>query len=436
MATPDETAGGAPNKEASGALSSLTGIIKSLAGAFTSLKSSLSGIAEGPIQALSGGFSKLTDILAEQAKEQPAVVKGLTSNLMSLSSIVTDISGQFTSLAAPFMKFVGALSPGTLQLFAINLRDLNATIGTAVLPIVEEVSVALREAAGIIKQTMAELAPVLRDLTHSILSLLLDSLRSLMRWLQFFMPILKTLAELMRFLVDLWVTVNDIVRALYDVLAPAIILLSELFIKFVLFGDILKEVAITLLLMMGPVGWLILAIGYVVTHINEVTKGLQAFIVNMTRGVAVLMALTGSGTLLGAMIKKLQEQQKAKEGGVGGAIQDVGLKGFEQIGKDLAMAASYAGGGGSGKATLEDTLPQIIQGMQDGQAYAEQLKEQLFKLLKDLPGEIAKAIVGAPAAQAKEAVHHALDPVATDSNLQLGLKVGARVILPKALGGY
>lgn len=395
------------DNDTSGALASLAAPLKQLNSSFSSLKSSLTSVVEGPIKALSSGFSQLTGILADTAKEQPAAVKALTSNLLSLGSIVTGIGTQFESLAAPFTKFVDALAPGTMQVFALHLRDLNATIGTAVLPIVEEVSDALQEAAGIIKPIMADLAPVLRDLTHSILALLLDSLRGLMGWFTLFMPLLTTLAEIIRTLTDIWTTLSSAIRSFFVALQPIFEALLSL----------LQDTVVGFLLLAGPIGWLVLGIGYIVTHIKELLRWVQNIILGFARLFAITAALAGFGSTIDGMVKRLQQQQKEKEGGVGGAIQDASLKGFEQIGKDLAIAAAYAGGGEK-KDTVEDLLPRLIEILELGKAEGQNFQKAVREALANLPEDIARAIAGQEPKQRVRYDSNHRDPVAARGDTQ------------------
>lgn len=224
----------------------------------------------------------------------------LEGALNTLAGVVGNVSGKFESLAEPFGRFVEALSPGEMELFGSAMRDLNATIGHAFLPVIQQLTKGASEAAAALVPAVTALAPIMNSLGATVKDLVVISVERMASALTKATPLLDALASSARVAVGV-----------YDALIQTLSGGSGINTLFKTLGE-----------------W--------------ITK----LVTTIVSGIAALAASLGATGFRKNLIDSLKGKNRA-EGGLTGGVHDVGIKGLEQITKDLAVAAAYAAGGPS-----------------------------------------------------------------------------------------
>jgi hypothetical protein len=256
----------------------------------------------------------------------------LEGALRGLIEPVGNVSTKFEELAAPISKFVEAIQPGQLRIFELAMRDLNATIGSAFLPVMENFTRGVSQAAHALVPAMEALRPVFDRLSKSLTELVVFSIEGFAEELRKSAPLLNNLADTANVLVQGWKTLVQVLRNVFDSLNKG--------------SDGFKSIFQVLNT------WII--------------KFVQSLIV----AAATIANSFGRGDLIKDFLKAVNTPKG--EGGAGAGLHDVGLKGLEQISKDLAVAASYAAGGEGGGAP-KDPVVDVLSGMD----------ERLKKIIED-----------------------------------------------------
>ena len=315
-------------------------------------------------------FDLFNALIPKAPTEGGEVQKSVTDSLLQLGNTVTSISGKFESLADPFRKFVEALSPGEVTLFDLAMRNLNATIGLAVIPVFQILSEAVTRAAGILQPAMEKLAPVFADLTNAVVNLLLSGLRGFVFYLEILTPILKILSGVIEELTEIY-------SAFYEVFLVVVNIFKDLY-----------PIMSGLVALLTPIGQLILQVYLLAATFRFITDQIKYLALGFAQLAGFVIALLAGKAAVDKTIANARSREaREKQGGVNAAATNIGFKGFEQIGKDLAIAASYAGG----KSPEEDTKhfqEMVLTALDKGATFAVDLP----KLIQELPSRIAEAL--------------------------------------------
>ncbi len=238
--------------------------------------------------------------------------------------------------------FVEALNPNIIQNYNRSIADLSATVGTAFTPLFEILATSFRQISGLLLPIFQELKPVVEQISQAIGSNLVSAAKLLTGALQALTPAFEALATVM--------------QLLSAVITP----LASAFLAFIqtLFGSNDTKSAMQRL----------------ADTAHKVTAALLLFI-------GALAKVLGANTFLKNLIDNLTPKEGEKA-----AAQGVGLKSFEQISKDIAIASSFAVG--TGEETKKNDLNDVVgmlQEIQKGSAVG--LKE-----VNDRLGAIAKGV--------------------------------------------
>lgn len=210
-------------------------------------------------------------------------------------------------------KFVEALDPSAMELFGDVTRDLQAVIGTALLPIIEVATDAFREVGDILVPVMQELAGPVREIATAVKNILIPIVQVFAQVLSgqiayfqaVWAPIIEAVAVIFRALVAV---VSAVVRSLVTALGS-------------LFGANLGNLA------------------------NDFKSAVRSMTTALVVGVGRLLAFLGATDVLRNYIQALEGGPKGNSAGAA-AIQNVRQVDLSGIVKDLQVAAAGATGGG------------------------------------------------------------------------------------------
>lgn len=347
--------------EAGAELKPILDVLKDLGGAFSGL---------------SGGLNFAT------------AATGLLSQ--GISAAAQAITGPFQQLGSAITPFVQALNPSLVMVFNQAMRSLQATIGVALVPVMEALIGAVREVAGILLPAMQALAPVMGNLAKTVLTLFMPPFRILADMLTELAPILEFLTGVLKVVADAWTTLQVVARTLYQTLFK--------FISGLLGGEgNLKDV------------------------LKSFRDAMHQVVESVLKLVAYLAKAFSQFDFIAAMSKNLREMAAPAKPGAAPAPQDVGFKGFEDIVKTMAVSAFAAMGGGGAEDQSEkewlkhlaDTLDGVAKDGQTFQGYLNELfkdlENKLGKWFADLPAWIADAInpLGATARGVRQGMRQA-----------------------------
>ena len=284
--------------------------------------------------------------------------------MQKFASTLTDVSAKFEAVAAPVAKFVEALSPGTMQVFALAMRDLTATIGVAMLPIIQNLTTGLHSAANLLLPAMQAMQPIMDKLSTILVGGMLKGVQLLSHALQGLAPAGDALAAVFEVMVNAVTSAAAVMLAFKDSMGA--------FINSLMGGKEGATLADTL---------------------HKLKDAMQRVVIVLLQAAAAIANSFGAGGFTTSLINNLKEMQKAQAGGtgVGGALQGASMKGFEQIGKDLAIAAASAvagGGGGAVGKSMEQFAEEAVKALEDMQKNGKTISEmfpEVTKFLKDIP---------------------------------------------------
>ena len=378
-----------------------------------SAASAMQSLVQTINQLISQMGGTLTAVAAPSAKKSAAAPEleggsGLEALGIAAGGIAvaaTAAIGAVQGMISKLGEFVTALSPGSMQQFSQSLRDLQATVGVAFQPIFAILTDTIRQAAGIILPVMQQLRPVIEEVTQVFASNLLTKVQGLADIFSSLMPIIKQIAVLM----ELLDTVTMPVVIAMKLLAP---LFSLLTIAMQPVTDVLKIMQAALDGINQIFDVMIRIVGVLVqmfvTFIQSLFGGipLKDILAAMTQAVkGVINALViFTATLLkffGISLQPLIDAFDKKSGETASGPPQI--RGFEQISKDLQLAA--AGAGGTGTAKPEDLLKETVEQLKRMQAGTDKGNETVTKILADISGYLkiladAAKVAAAPAAAA------------------------------------
>jgi len=325
----------------------------------------------GTLSALSGGLNLAT-----------AATGALSAGL---SQAVGAVMGPFAQLGSVIAPFVQALNPSLMFAFNQAMRSLQATIGVALVPVMQVLTGTVREVAGILLPAMEALAPVFGSLAKAALELFLPPFRLISDLLQALAPVLEFMAGVLQVVSEAWNALSVVGRTIYQTFYK---LIAQLF-----GGTDLKDV------------------------LKSFRDAMHSVVEAVFKLVAYLAKAFGSLGFIDAMTKNLREMANSKAGAAP-APQDVGFKGFEDIAKTMAAAAFAAqpGGGAEDKSEREwlkhlaDSLDEVkrnkvdvktfvVEGITDfwtktGKRAVGDMVNNVSNAVISLPLQIARAIRG------------------------------------------
>ena len=295
--------------------------------------------ALNPTKILSGltGSHPRAYAMGGMAINQGGMIGGLLGPLQQLSS---SVSG-----------FVQALNPNLMRLFNQALRDLMATFGTALAPVIQHTAAIFNELSSTLAPAMHALTPIIDNLMSvlegslvPIVGMLADAFVALSPIIELVTSIMASVAETMRVVYTVF---RSALQVLYDVIKQ-------------MFGGVdLKDTG---------------------NQIREALQQLTKYFVQFAAYVA--KALGYLDPFAKALEKNLRDLE-GKRPGVKAAPENIHVSGLEQISKDLAVAAYAAqAAGGTRKKSEAEFLEELIKEVQEVQKNSKTL-EQFLDEMKD-----------------------------------------------------
>ena len=113
-------------------------------------------------------------------------------------------AGMFTSYAGQLASYVQAFAPASVELFNLSLRDLTAVIGSALKPVLDAMTVVVKEVSSALLPVANALAPVMRTMAGVLVQLLTPALDTLAGVIQTLVPVFEVLAQIVAALTPLF----------------------------------------------------------------------------------------------------------------------------------------------------------------------------------------------------------------------------------------
>ena len=315
-----------------------------------------------------------------------------------LSEAVGGLQQQFNSLIGAVTPFVQAFNPSAVEALNLAMYDLQAVIGLALTPIVQTATDALKEIGAILLPIAEKLQPIIAQLASVLSAQLMLAVESiagtftaLLPAVQALVTVFGALGELNRAYMALFAAVliptAKAVGAVFQFLQPVIELVAAAF-KGV--AD-LSEALMTVFQTIAETVIEAIAAFVPALDLKDVTNSLKDAFKQVTKG--AIVAAAALARLLGAegFIKNLKKNLAGpvKKSAVGlGAAKNARTSTFEDLGKQLALAASVASGTGEKKdeeKTWREDALEALNGLPD--------RESLKSILSDIADDLAEQII-------------------------------------------
>src|SRR6185437_15937215 len=232
-------------------------------------------------------------------------------------------------IAGAVAPFVQALAPGTMQILNLAMRDLQATIGTALLPIVTVATDAFRQMADVLLPVMEELQPVIASLAEAIAGALVPIVEVVAAQLRLWMPVFSAIASVAK----------------------------ELSVVFRVWSAVVQGFVAGLKATLGALAEA-LGIGSMKDVFADLQSAFRKMVEVVILSVAALGKLLGFGNFVKGFVEGLKGGPRKSAAGLAAPVNAT-IKDFSTIGKDLAIAAQLAGAGGGKKETTDDWIKKI-----------------------------------------------------------------------------
>ncbi len=316
-----------------------------------------------PIKDMENGFGRTTVWLGELITGIGGFNTSLKPIIASLNVVAEALVGVAakafalaTTMVVASKAFVEAFSPGTVLLFNLAIRDLMATVGQGLQPILEVFTGTIRDIAAIINPLFKELAPLIRQFAEVIGGILIVVIQSLVEVIRAFEPVLKFIIDIFKVFAAVIKIFTAVITLIVAVLTPFLAILDALMpiidLIVAAFGGLADIISAIALIFKSFVDGIIAIIkglfGGVDTAdtmkslrdgIREVIKQLVIFSVTLAKKL-------GLDSVVDQLLKNFRPTSPSD---VVAAATNPAIKSFENIANDLALAASVAQGGGGDK---------------------------------------------------------------------------------------
>lgn len=274
---------------------------------------------------------------AERENQQRAAAsRAFVSQLLSSANPVVAV---FNAIVGSVSRFVEAFNPAILEVMNQAFRDLNATIGYALEPVIQIATEVLREFAGAMRAGFDALRPVIATIASAIMPA--------------FSAVIQAAGESFAALAQIIVT-----------LLPAIQLAAKVFEGIVTIGSVLYRIFSSL------VESLFASFG--LGELSSVTEGLHSAFVELGKAIisAVdwLLRLVGLGTVADRVLRALAGGPRPEDRRIA-APRDIQLGSAEDVYRRRLTEAAKAGGGAS-------PLEKQVSIMEDIRKHTQQLLAQ------------------------------------------------------------
>lgn len=161
-------------------------------------------------------FGKVLDGLSRMPDRAAGIVQAL--NPAPIATAMGQLVQALTSVPPALQQFVGAFDPGAVALLGQMMRDLSATIGYALRPVLEGMVQIVGQLTSELAPVMVAMRPVIADIMGLFLTVMkpviigvAEALRSVVEVVRVFMPVIRVLGAVVEGVVTVFTTVTRIV---------------------------------------------------------------------------------------------------------------------------------------------------------------------------------------------------------------------------------
>jgi hypothetical protein len=339
-------------------------------------------------QQAGGNTAVLQEMIAALAKygavefEVTEKTAGLTGKLKEMGESVLITTAVVGGLTGALVGLVGMLDPGRARIFHQELRDLGASLGTILVPVLDVARVAL----GWLNEFFTNLSPTVKALTAAVV---VFGLASKIAWESVLGP-LGPLIPILAAIATYFMGAGDQATAMGTALAPI--------------GQILGTIGDTLGVVLDTVGQIVDAV--MKMGLGEMLKGLlitvELIIKTAAFGIITIMILLDRlfGLLTGKKFEKslgeeLEDaakktflgEKKGEDKKTTAAPTQATVQGVEAMSMQLQQAGILGGAGGPTKSEqhLEsiDGAVQVIKRIAEAWKKAESVTSAFMEFIKD-----------------------------------------------------
>ncbi len=305
-------------------------------------------------------LSSLTSAFSGLASSITAVnsaSKGSESALASFGNIASAglaVAESFNGLVSAAKSLVEAYAPSSVLLMNLALRDLSAVIGSGLLPVVQTATGVFKDLGALLLPVMAQLNAAIGDAAKIFTSELTPVIEGLVQVFAALLPIVESANALAK---DLAPTFISLTRTLTAVLMPIVAALGVAFellaLPLKLLAPLFEGMAIaleTLVLIVnalvgaftGFLGGLLPALS-IKDGMDALRSAFRELAKITILAVASLAQLAGLTSVVDHLKKGLAPPERKSAEGFA-AVTNAHTAGFEDLGKQLALAASVSAG--------------------------------------------------------------------------------------------
>jgi hypothetical protein len=366
-----------------------------------------------------------------------AALEALVPQLAPLAEAFATLTASLQRAVGQMERFAEALSPATIAVFERTVRNLEATLGQAVVPVFQVLASTVERFAGIISPLAAQLAPIFEQVALAFSGPLLNLARVFSEAFQGLQPAFQAFGQLIGSTVKAvapWfeVLVNALAQPIAMLGALAEVM-SVLLVPTRVFGEVFSVLTgavsfafQTLSLALLPLTMVVEAISEAMGEMHDITRATQlvfaAMYDTLKEVVVAALAPFGSGLrsatdmikqafvtaaqqiilfsarvaaafgamgYIDALIKKINAE--GREVGLVAAPQNVQIQDVAGIARSMAIAAFAAGPTGGDKNEkdyLRDILP-ILQDIQKNPAdFKRSMEEKLDEVIRAIKAQL------------------------------------------------
>lgn len=348
-------------------------------------------------------------------------ISSLTSLASSVSTVFTSvvstgraIAETFSSLVTMSKGYVEAYSPTTVNVFNEAMRDLTATVGLALTPVITTATSFVRNFSSVLLPISRQLQPVISKMSESFSQVAEYGYKFVSQTAEALTP----LFDLMGTLTEVAVTLSEPFLALGNLVGALVApMLNGLAKGFKILLDVLSPVVAIFGMLADAitvVQTLFTAFTDVLTSVLQLdTSGLKNIANSLRDGFrellrAVILAVAGLAKLAGftgfvdSLRKGLEGGRREDATGLA-AMKDSKITSFAEFGKEVAKAASIATGEDGQKATTDDWLKRIsedLANLKDRNIWKDVEEAMYNALVRAIPGAKTFEGVAKPVANA------------------------------------
>jgi hypothetical protein len=299
---------------------------------------------------------------------------GIAAGMAVVAGAAGLAAAAFTAAAGSVAGFVQAFSPATLLQFNLAMKDAAAVVGSALAPVLEIMTQAVREVSAMLYPVAQALAPVFQQLAETLKAVFMPIIDQVAANIQFLLPAI-------RFLGDLFSNLATVVR-------------ENFVASFMPTGDTLKSFS------------------------DQVRDAFGELAKAALLTAAYLARLVGATGFIDGMLKSLTGGRAERRDATGlGAPSQARLSGVPEFAASVMTAAFTATGAGAGPKKTEDWLADAVKGIEEIKAGNDQSIDKLIEAIGRITDQAVKSILeglskGAQGALAEKALDVSRHPVA------------------------